>query len=78
MTKLERVVSRDIQTLFVNCYDSTGAYARSVRNVTVTAQANVLTKSLNNLSKLVQSKGMFLQTSTSISSLRPYEMIDII
>jgi hypothetical protein len=53
MTKLERVVSRDIQTLFVNCYDSTGAYARSVKNVTVTAQANVLTKSLNNLSKLV-------------------------
>jgi len=78
MTKLDRVVSRDIQTLFVNCYDSTGAYARSVKNVTVTAPATVLTKSLSNLSKLVQSKGMFLQTSAPSSTLRPYEMIDII
>jgi hypothetical protein len=60
MTKLDRVVSRDIQTLFVNCYDSTGAYARSVKNVTVTAPATVLTKSLSNLNKLVQSKGIFL------------------
>jgi len=78
MTKLDRVVSRDIQTLFVNCYDSTGAYARSVRNVTVTAPANALTKSLSNLSKLIKSKGMFLQTSAPFSTLRPYEMIDII
>lgn len=53
MTKLDRVVNRDIQTLFVNCYDSTGAYARSVKNVTVTAPSIVLTKNLNNLSKLI-------------------------
>lgn len=78
MTKLDRVVNRDIQTLFVNCYDSTGAYARTVKNVTVTAQVVTLTKSLSNLNNLIKSKGMFLQTSDPGSPQRPYEMIDII
>ena len=78
MTKLDRVVNRDIQTLFVNCYDSTGAYARTVKNVTVTSQNVVLTKTLSNLNSLVKSKGMFLQTSNPNVPQRPYELIDII
>ena len=35
VTKLNRVASTDLQTLYVNCYDSNNAYARATATVTV-------------------------------------------
>jgi hypothetical protein len=42
ITKLDRVASQDLQTLYANCYDSNGGYARTTKTVTVTAMTTIV------------------------------------
>jgi len=52
---LDRVASQDLQTLYANCYDQAGGYARATKTVSVTQDPQVTTSFMQGSVDLIDS-----------------------